>query len=70
MPLPSPDGLLLTTDEAATHLGVRPVTIRQWAARGHLASVGRLPAGGPALYRLVDLAQAEAKTRPRSNRAA
>jgi DNA-binding transcriptional MerR regulator len=61
-------GALVTTIEAARHCNVKPATIRQWVARGHLVSVGRLPAGGPAVYRLADVTAAELKTRAKANR--
>lgn len=59
---------LLTTAEAAERMGVKPVTIRQWVARGHLTAAGRLPAGGPSVYRLEDLAKAEEATRGKARR--
>lgn len=61
-------GILLTTDEAAERFGVKPGTIRQWVRRGHLAPIGRAPAGGTAYYRYVDVARAEQKTRERARR--
>jgi excisionase family DNA binding protein len=56
MALASPDGVLITTAEAAKRCGVKPGTIRQWVARGHLTPAGRLPAGRSAMFRLADVA--------------
>ncbi|PBC80127.1 excisionase family DNA binding protein [Streptomyces sp. TLI_235] len=49
---------LLTTEQAAAHLGVKKVTIRRWVHDGKIEAV---PLGdtGPRLYHLVPLAQAE-----------
>ena len=68
MPLPTDQAVLLTTDEAAEHLGVKPVTIRQWVRRGHLKPAGRMPAGGPSVYRIEDLVAADEKTREKAGR--
>lgn len=61
-------GDLVTTEEAAAYCNVKPVTIRQWVARGYLTSVGRLPAGRSVMYRLVDVAAAEVRTRAKARR--
>ncbi|WP_326793945.1 MerR family transcriptional regulator (plasmid) [Streptomyces sp. NBC_00841] len=70
---------LLTTDEAAAHTtrarqllsagaaAVRPTTIRSWASRGYLPRAGLTETGRP-LYRLADVARAEAVTRNRALR--
>lgn len=65
---------LLTVAEAAEHCGVKPVTIRQWRYRGHLPIAtdergkelrdGR----GRPLFRLLDVARAEFKTREAARR--
>lgn len=63
----------VTTTEAARLCGVRAATIRQWASRGYLRSIGRH--GRSQLYDPLDLrrvqAEAQARTRrppaPRSN---
>lgn len=67
--LQAPDGEpLLTAKEGAEHLGVTPGAIRLWVHRGHLSAAGRAPGGGPAYYRLSDLARAERHTRERARR--
>lgn len=50
----------VTTDRAATEVGVKPATVRQWAARGLLKPLGRV-AGRP-VYDLDDVFRAEART--------
>lgn len=67
---------ILTTAEAAAHTSrarqflsagvaaVHPATIRSWASRGYLPRAGLTETGRP-LYRLADVAQAEAVTRGR-----
>lgn len=59
---------LLTTAEAAQLCGVNPGTVRQWVNRGHLTPVGRLPAGGELMFRQIDVARAEARTRRHARR--
>ncbi|MGW4250323.1 MerR family transcriptional regulator [Streptomyces californicus] len=70
---------LLTTAQAAAHAtqarrffsagaaAIRPTTIRDWAARGHLARSGLTDRGHP-LYDLADVARAELATRARALR--
>lgn len=51
---------LLSTDLAARAAGVEPVTIRQWARRGHITNYGDS-------YRaLWDMAELEARLRTRN----
>ncbi|MEV7959317.1 MerR family transcriptional regulator [Streptomyces sp. NPDC087532] len=69
----------LTAAEAAAHAdrarqfvtagaaSIKPATIRQWARRGHLQPAG-LSENNHALYRLADVARAEATTRARALR--
>ncbi|MFF9690972.1 MerR family transcriptional regulator [Streptomyces sp. NPDC014623] len=65
---------LLTTAEAAAHitrarqfLSAGAAAIRSWANRGYLARAGLTETGRP-LYRLADVARAEAVTRSRALR--
>jgi hypothetical protein len=67
---------LLTVQEAADLADVEPVTIRQWAYRGHLPIARGLDGneirdlrGRPRYWR-IDVAKAEYKTRKRARRAA
>lgn len=57
----------VTTAEAAALAGVRPVTIRTWRLRGHLAPASYDGKGRPR-YRALDVAKAEAATRERARR--
>lgn len=61
-----PDSLL-TTAEAANTAGVTVTTIRSWVNRGHLEAAGLNERGHP-LYRLLDVAKAEAATRDHARR--
>ncbi|MBD3546823.1 MerR family transcriptional regulator [Streptomyces sp. JV180] len=73
------DTELLTTAQAAAHAtqarrffsagtaAIRPTTIRDWAARGHLERSGLTDRGHP-LYDLADVARAELATRARALR--
>lgn len=65
---------LLTVAEAAQHCRVKPVTVRLWKHRGHL-DVARDVNGeeirddrGRPLFRLLDVARAEYKTREAARR--
>ncbi|WP_299542052.1 MerR family transcriptional regulator [uncultured Streptomyces sp.] len=55
-----------TLTAGAAH--IRPGTIRQWAARGHLTATGLAPDGRTRLYRYADVAAAELATRRRALR--
>lgn len=65
---------LLTVAEAAQHCGVKPVTIRQWRHRGHLPIATDEHGNklhdhrGRPLFRLLDVARAEFKTRVAARR--
>lgn len=52
---------LVSTVEAANLAGVTATTIRSWAKRGHLVPTCR--ENGRPLYRWIDVARAERKTR-------
>jgi hypothetical protein len=49
---------LLTVEQAAEHFGIEAVTVRLWIHRGKVTHVPLGP-GGPRMYHLVPLAQAE-----------
>lgn len=57
---------LVTTTEAANLAGVSAATIRSWAHRRILEPAGREANGRP-LYRWIDVARAERKTRDTVN---
>jgi DNA-binding transcriptional MerR regulator len=57
----------MTAAEAATLCHVTSDAIWQWKRRGHLAPAGLDERGRP-LYRQIDVARAEAKTRKRAGR--
>lgn len=65
---------LVTAERAAELCQVRPVTIRQWVHRGHLSPAtgadGQVLTDGQGrqLYRQLDVARAEHKTRRRARR--
>lgn len=59
---------LWTVDEAAAHAKVKPGTIRQWVARGHLPVAERID--GKLRFNPVDVAKAEYKTREHARRPA
>jgi hypothetical protein len=63
-PLESLDDLVSTTD-AAIHVGVDASTIRQWASRGYLAKAGLDERNRP-MYRLIDVLRAARDTRQRA----
>lgn len=56
--------LILTIDEAAAHLGVRPSTIRNWVLRGQLEPLRR--GAHPLRFHLLDVARCHADRQPRS----
>jgi hypothetical protein len=58
---------LMTNAEASYHAGVGVEAIRQWVKRGHLEVAARDMRGRP-LYRWIDVAKAEHKTRKHARR--
>jgi predicted site-specific integrase-resolvase len=62
---PDPNALL-TASEAASYAGVTVAAVVNWRTRGHLHPAG-IRRGRP-LYRLIDVAKAEHKTRKRARR--
>ena len=61
------DELLLTAEEAAAEVNVKPSTIYVWVHRGHLAPAGTK--GKHKLFRLADVFRAEsARDRKRRKR--
>jgi DNA-binding transcriptional MerR regulator len=61
------DDGLITYDQAAQLARVRPGTIRQWVARGHLAKAG-LDERGRCLFRPADVAATEKRLRKPARR--
>ena len=57
----------LTATQAAAYAGVTVAAIVNWRNRGHLPVTCHDPHGRP-LYRLLDVARAERKTRKRARR--
>lgn len=57
----------LTTTDAARIVGVTPMTVRQWVARGHLEPVRH--GVKPLLFREDDVVQCHAARRPGRERA-
>lgn len=66
----TPDRLdsLITTTEAASLAGVAVATIRKWAQRGLICEQGRDPETNRPLFRFIDIARAEHKTRQKARR--
>jgi predicted site-specific integrase-resolvase len=60
--------VLWSVDEAAEHAKVKPGTIRQWVARGHLPVADRVD--GKLRFKPLDVARAEFKTREHARRPA
>ncbi|MGW3305899.1 helix-turn-helix domain-containing protein [Streptomyces sp. NPDC001073] len=56
------DEIWMTAREAADHFGVHIRTVQSWTRRGHLTATGLSPFGKP-MYRYLDVAKAELKTR-------
>jgi hypothetical protein len=63
-PIESLDDLVSTTD-AAIHVGVDAATIRSWASRGYLNKSGLDERNRP-LYRLIDVLRVARDTRQRA----
>lgn len=53
---------LITTTQAANHVGVGKAAISNWVSRGHLVAAGLDERGHP-LYRLIDVLRAAQQTR-------
>jgi predicted site-specific integrase-resolvase len=68
MVVTGPD-MLVTAREAAELARVKIDTVRKWVRRGHLERAGLNEQGWP-VYRAVDVAKAEYKTRERARRIA
>lgn len=58
---------LVTTTQAANLAGVTAATIRSWRSRGHLIP-SQVDPGGRPLYRWIDVARAERRTRDHARR--
>lgn len=60
----SDNPLILTIDEAAAHVGVRPSTIRNWVLRGQLEPLRR--GAHPLRFHLLDVARCHRDRQPQA----
>lgn len=58
--------LILTVDEAAAQVGVRPATVRSWVLRGHLEPLRR--GAHPLRFHLLDVARCHRDRQPQAYR--
>lgn len=56
--------VILTTTEAAEHVGVNEATVRSWVDRGHLAPL--VPGAKPLRFVLTEVARCHAERQPKT----
>ena len=56
--------MVLTTEEAAEHVGVTPATIRSWVNRGHLRAL--VPEARDQRFLLTDVTACHAQRQPKA----
>lgn len=56
--------MILTTEQAASHVGVSEATVRQWVTRGHLDPL--VPGASPLRFNLLDVADCHSKRQPKA----